>query len=310
MDDLPQDLDDLKEWYGEHVVGRLESGWPYIRQAAASSYFQSVRALSELSGSWSKSQERRESRPGEALFILELGYRVQASGPLLSAVLLPTFALEAFLSMSASAAFAAHGQSGTPLALALHGFDSQSFDQRVDLVLELAEAEPCPNGRRQAIRHLIQFRNSVAHDTPVLNAPGGRQLRAKRGRVKPVDPSPDTPYPDLRAAVMPLDLGHAQSAVRSHDQFVDHVLETSSAEFQQGFSDVASLTDQGSRRIDGFGSKWWTEGEKVHQFWTASVIRWVESVALDDYTDFLMALRRRSSVRLHGEQEGEEEETS
>jgi hypothetical protein len=198
----------LKHCYEERVVGTVSSTWSFLRLSSASNVFAAATAFGRLVDQWDRKINREKEPPGSVLFLLQFNYSLSASGPALAAVLNPVFALEAFLRLVTEVALYDLVEGAPALGLALHGFDSQSFESRLDGCLALIDTPALPGDLRREVGALISFRNSVAHGTPVVHGPGGALLPFKRGQTKLVQAPPEPgSFPHLREDRFPLRMG-------------------------------------------------------------------------------------------------------
>src|SRR5688572_16605602 len=86
-----------REFYVEHLLGTARSNWPTLRLAAASLACHATRQFAELVNLWHRLRSENEKTAGEIEFLVHFNYGTLVSGPALASVLLPSFAIEAFL---------------------------------------------------------------------------------------------------------------------------------------------------------------------------------------------------------------------
>ncbi len=115
---LPPEEKDIPAWYAEHVEGTYTSSWDFLRASAASSFLWASRSLDGVMAAWERGVKGNRS-PAEISSVLFMNYKVFVSGPLLSATVLPAFALEAFVRHCAEIAVRRQTNSVAVLELAM-----------------------------------------------------------------------------------------------------------------------------------------------------------------------------------------------
>src|SRR5687768_15130653 len=91
------DPDVYREYYAEHLLGTARSNWPTLRLASASLACQAARQFAEVFNLWQRLNSETDKPRGEIEFVIQFNYATLVSGPALAAMLLPSFAIEAFL---------------------------------------------------------------------------------------------------------------------------------------------------------------------------------------------------------------------
>ncbi len=273
---------DLMAWYDENIVGTLDSSWDFHRTAALSSYSAAYEQLAKIRKEWKANPVRREQQPELTMMAVYTGYSFGASGPLLSSILLPVFAIESFIGLCAYAHFIQDNQSLSTLAFTLQGFDRQSFPERINTIIQLTCSVNPPKDLIWEVSDLIEFRNSTAHDSPFLNAPMGVQLSLKNKKVNPgTETTKYGYYPRLFLTPLPLDLSHCRRAINTHDQLVDFILTNANDDFLKSFFNIRNDVDRGIPRIAALDGRLWKEAENFQMFWSKEVVPWIEDLPLD-----------------------------
>lgn len=148
---------------------------------------------------------------------------------------------------------------------------------------------------------LVEFRNAVAHDAPLLRAQHGQMLHVKRGRVKVAHK--DAPfggyYPVLAVQSMPLGLEHALRAVSTHDQLVAHFRSKASPAFWSEFMSSFGPVRTSSLNITALGGPVWAEAEDRGHRWQ-QILEWDAAIPLVDRESHVRDVLRRSVVKAAG----------
>ena len=122
-------------------------------------------SVPHLVQNWVKSLKTDHSH-GDIEISLSLHYAHRISGPLLSAVITPAMAIEAFVRLCAEIAYA-----GLPDSMALSklaSFDGKSFYDRVLSLPDIVGSTvDLPEDIADDVSALINFRNDCAHSTPL-----------------------------------------------------------------------------------------------------------------------------------------------
>jgi hypothetical protein len=201
-------------------------------------------------------------RPEERALLLSLEHSRLVGGPALCAIAGVAFAQESFVGLAYLVALEVRLQisrsgrsQGTDRTVAqnLALFDREPFEKRCRSLLAELRA-PFGDAFRQAV-DLMTFRNSVAHDSPLLSiAAGGEQAGehgSPRGRRAAIGP-----FSTLDSEACPVRLRHVRAAIDAHDNLVGCCLQRASgsrwAEAMEGFSDGIGLRITDAFKEDGW----------------------------------------------------------
>lgn len=264
----------LQEW----LAGSYQSSWSDLRFAAYSG------ALCALVGA----QRVRDGIPGfiakarsqgEATFVLSFNHRISVLGPALGTVTTAAFALESFLRLGYVVAVELVAERSRTqraggfdalLKKRLLAFDNLAASQRLEALLTVTRARKRGAPRRQVV-DLFQFRNEVAHDSPILHTRhlgaqkpprNGRELRARQ-RIGP--------YELLKSTERAVRLCHVLFAIHAHDDFVQHVFGT--ARLKGWAAAVRAATIISGDRIQDIApnSDWYTALVSTADHWESEI---------------------------------------
>lgn len=295
---LPDNRDAMRRWYLENVAGTYHSNWWFLISAAASSFFIAARGLSETIEAWKRARERGQDR-AETTFVLELNYERLVSGPLIAAVLAPSFALESFLRLCAEIALKLHTKSAHAFQLAISGYDTRAFEDRVHDGIALSRACEIPDDLRKSAGVLIAFRNSLVHDMPLSHSESGALQYVKRGREKTVqeDKVYEGMYPLMYDNTMPLSLRHAKTALVTHDRVMHHIMDQADEKFIESLKKLAP-TQLIAECMQGVVQSYnWDQTDPLIEFWESTVLKWYQSIPMKERKKYLEARTRRSKVK-------------
>lgn len=293
----PTDPDDVRAWYGEHVAGTYTSNWAFLRDSAASSFFQGTQAIARVIGACQRGIEADQPR-GETSAVLHLNWKLFASGSLLAATLTPAFALEAFLRHFAEVGIWRSTSRLESFERALAKFDASPYHDRLAAACALGGVDPLAGELSSTVSALVEFRNSTVHDSPLLRDPHGNLLRTKRGRVGrlPEEQLFGGLFPILIADPMPLDLEHARRAVDTHDRVVAHFERSAAPEQWHAFMESFGTVRVTSLNITALGGAIWDQAAEVQAGWRR-VREWERSIPDEEHEAYLRGLLRPYVVR-------------
>jgi hypothetical protein len=294
-------MDDFGEWFQSYLAFKYNSNWDYLCHAAASSYFAAGHALSMAVASWQTAGGTRSQGQAERALTLELHYKFFVSGPILAATLMPVFALESFTRMASEIGLRRHIHDPLALAVAVAGYDAQSFGDKIATMLDVVGAQKPPAELASRVEALVEFRNNTVHDTPLLLLDTGRFERLKRGKIVHFDDAAAHrgEFPVLSQSTMPLTLGHAKRAIQVHDSMVTHIFDCCHEEFRQSFRDFASPATHSRRRmIQDFGGELWGQCDRLNEFWENTILPWEKAIPLTERADCMRDMERRHTMKV------------
>ncbi len=300
--DLPDtaDAEQVRDWYRDTMAGTHRSNWAILRESAASSLFVAAQHTSSCVTALEGGRAKGVSDE-EAWVILGYSYSLSAIGPLLSAVLLPAFCIEAFARSCAERAILEQDADVTASQLAIAGYDRLPAEERLDAACELTGSESLNKQLRRSIKDLLSFRNATVHDIPMHQTADGELVSFKRGKAKRerIGQAHGGTYPVLHNEALPLRLSHGLAAAECHDSFVDHILTTADDDFRQVF--WASMTPEfrsGSKITAGANIPW-ERIRALSNHWDEEVMLWYESVSRSPgLREYLNALNRRKKIKV------------
>ncbi|MCA1603541.1 MAG: hypothetical protein LC776_18495 [Acidobacteria bacterium] len=294
------DPESLRVWYERNFVGTYRSHWYFLRLASASAFTNVFEAFVRIL----KARERGMSKnlpKAEIGLVLTLNYSSFVSGPALGAVLLPIFAIEAFISLCGHIALRLKSEYDA-FVLAAKGLDDlRPFLERAKKVVELTGASPLGLELAKSVESLFQFRNSGVHDTPLFQAPGGWAAPAKWGKTKLADMRSfsDQQFPRLDDHPMPLSIRHARLSVEVHDHLVGHILERSDEQVRVHLQELLSPELRGFGGImNDFAKSFRESFSQIEHQWDEEVIPWYESIPRVELASVTERLVRRSRIKL------------
>lgn len=288
------DPETLQQYYKEHVLGTVASSWSFLREASAANVFQATAAFGRVIDIWNRKNDEGKDSAGTLLFLIQFNYSVSLSGPALSAVLTPAFALEAFLRLSAEIALYDLVEGAPALRLALNGFDAHAFESRFAAMTDLIGIPPLSSELRRDVQALVTFRNSVAHDTPMVYGPEGLLLQFKRGQTKLVQtPTDGAAFPRLPESRFPLRIGDGLRAVNIHDSIVAHVAVHASPEFQEAFQ---SRCHERLVGIQDLGGPNWAAASEVDRAWE-EVLKWSSGISKEETESAYRSIVRQLTMK-------------
>ena len=214
----------LKKVYETYFVNTYTSSWHFLRHSARSCLVHSVSLTSKILNSYQKNSLK--SIPiEEKCLLVWFQYGNYLSGPILSTIILSSFAIESFTRFCYTSLI----KNKSSFESHLEEFDKKSASDRVERLIE--EAQPNTNFSTSSfrdIKSLITFRNEIAHDDPLLFQKGGSLGQIKKGRKRTVNEQ--RIYPLLPTSNMPLSLHHATKASNTHDSLVKYILRSAQNE--------------------------------------------------------------------------------
>ncbi len=286
------DPEERRTYYEEHIYLKASSSWQFLRDATESCVEASVLALRKLHAGWQALLDTGRPPMETAVFVAGM-YSVTASGPLLSSVLFPAFAIEALLRLTSELRLREQVTVVNALKFAVNGFDVLPFSERLGVTLELLEAGSPPAELRKQLQDVVDYRNGVVHPAPTWAGPDGWPFQLKRAKLKIGMFSESEVFPDLVATILPLNLQHTLRAVRAHDDLVRFLRQAVSEDIQRqlesGFLGRFST-------IEDTRNEPWTQIDSASIQWSA-VERWVESISYEDQVDFFADYKRRQTIK-------------
>lgn len=205
--------------YETYFQGTHISSWAFLRHSARSCFLHSVDLTNKILNAYYHRGKQQSLE--EKCFLVWFNYGNFLSGPILSSIILSSFAVESF-TRHCYTKLLSHDSSS--LNHDLKEFDKLSSTKRIEKLMHVSHVSDSIDGGLHAeIKHLIFFRNNVAHDDPLLFRKDGCFEHIKQGDKKIVNEN--KPYPLLPTTNMPLNLKHSLRAVETHDRFIKFILE-------------------------------------------------------------------------------------
>ncbi len=284
-----------QEFYSRVLEDRFYSQWGFLKNASLACLNSALAGFCSMINSWQENQESGSQDRAETKFLLGINYAFYVSGPMLAATIFPVFALESFMRSCAEVVLTRCTVGQQTWRLALDGFDRNSFEERLNIVLALTDSEKCPKDLIQSIKNLVSFRNDVVHDIPLWNAPFGALVRIKRGKIPPIENSKQYGgmFPDLQGHRIPITPGHAKKAIEIHDGVVHHIFKNE--EFLKAFDKVT--LDPSAKLMKDSASDIWNQIDKIDRLWKEEVLPWFDSIPLEEEQKMMRFFRRKSKIK-------------
>ncbi len=228
-----RDPAEFQEWFNHKVRGQIFSSFDVLCAAAASCGMHAYREVGQLLLGYNRFIESAQISRAEWAFVQGINYQHNTLGPLLSATLLPAFALEALIRLLAEVALTSRIKSEEDIdsiALALAGFDALNANQRVERALSMAGI-PCPAGIKSDCVDLIEYRNRTVHASPEHVVGLGNVRHFKRGDFKQ-HVARNTRYPTNVDVLFGISPRHVTVAIDAHDNLLSHLLENAHPGFR------------------------------------------------------------------------------
>jgi len=202
------------------LAGTYAAAWDRLKEAVYSATVAAAHGVSTAYDTWERIRQR-QAHPAELDFLTDMNHMSAVHGPALGAVISAAFAVESFLRLGYAVALdlprprnQRAGGLNELLRKQLEEFDSAKLRDRFGILRGVA-AFTYSKSREAALLDLIQYRNEIAHDSPVLHLSSGQRLAVFRHR-----PRRGSVFEPLVASHRPVRLKHTIAAIRAHDDFV------------------------------------------------------------------------------------------
>lgn len=305
MDSLTPDFDKLPDprnaAYTRAVVnwlaGTYSAGWGSLKQATMSGAIAAGHGTSTILGTWQRIRDKRTA-PAEADFLMDLNYDSAIFGPSLGTVVLAAFAIESFVRLGYVVALEqrrsrqarAKGRDQI-LDTELAKFDGASTQTLLSLLRKVAGYK-YRKEIEDPLKVLFAYRNSVAHDSPVVMLRSGQPEPAyPRSR----QPKALDPFERLHESRRPVRVKQVIASIRAHDNFVSHAI---AAATRKGWtSQVTALGSPFLTISEAIpGHRWWSQLRAVSEAWETGP---QDRQATDqEFYNFRLAVARRTKVQL------------
>jgi hypothetical protein len=283
--------------------GTYRSSWSRLKNAAYSTTYCCIANTGNLLLPAAERICEKNHHPAERAFLLAFNHSRLVGGPALGAVSLVAFAQESFVRLAYQVALElrlqrsrTHRSRGLGQAIATNvaEFESQSFGERCRRLLAELRA-PFPRGALQQAADLMTFRNSVAHDSPLLSLSTGQEQalvygspQARRTKIGP--------FNTLESETCPVRLRHVKAAIDAHDHLVDYCFQRATrarwADFMEGFSDGIGL-----RLKDAFNPEgWYKKLTELSRDWERDYQQ-LTVAPLGSFIEMRNAIQRRGTMR-------------
>ena len=220
----PTAPDDSAQWQ-KHLAGKRLSSWPIFCYAVAGNLALATEKLSQVLQRFREATGRGDLDSKKAAIVFmdaQIQYNALIIGPLLGAIVLSVFAIESFLWLVVSCRLREKCDD-TEVDAKLAELDRMSLSNRLNAVLDLIGVSRLPSDLTETIKELAEYRNLCAHDTPqVYGNAFGQMFKFKKGTTTP---TPDQRFPLPSDVSLPLSLGDALLAAKTHDRLVQWISE-------------------------------------------------------------------------------------
>jgi len=285
------------------LSGTYRSNWPTLKHASQSAAFACVVNMENALLPTATRIVEKHAQLGERAFLLSFNHNNLVGGLALGAVILVAFAQESFLRIAYQLAEELRLQrSRSRRAISLESavlqsiteLDDATFAERCEM-LQKVLGIPRSRSKVQQALDLMAFRNTIAHDSPLLNLQSGKIVSVSRGTQR-VREERIGKYSTLESRVCPVRLKHVKAAIDAHDHLVTFYLEGSKRqEWVEAIGDFESGV--GLRIKDAFNSTHWYEALK------ASARKWEDQyqsqteAPLEAFIEMRNAIVRRKGIR-------------
>ncbi len=283
--------------------GTYRSNWSRLKVAAYSTTFCSVANMANLLLPAAGRIVENIDHPAERAFMLGFNHNRLVGGPALGAIGLIAFAQESFvrlayqlaleLRLQRSRAVRANGLEET-LAIRIADFEQKTFGERCRALLAELRA-PNPRGSLQKSSDLMLFRNSIAHDSPLLSDVAGKEIVATRGKAQERR-SVIGSFSTLESETCPVRLRHIKSAIDAHDELVEYCLRQATragwVAAIDGFADGIGLRMKDVYSRDG----WYKTLGQLSRHWEKE-FQPHATASLSSLIEMRNALNRRAAMR-------------
>lgn len=289
--------------------GTYRSNWSGLKVAAYSTTFCAISNMANLLLPSAERIVERNRQPAERAFLLTLNHNRLVGGPALGAIGLIAFAQESYVRLAYQLALELRLQrsrtaraQGLDVAISndIAAFEQKSFGKRCRALLAEIRA-PNPSGTLQKSMDLMEFRNSIAHDSPLLSDVTGRELLVSRGERQ--ERRTDIgPFCTLESQACPVRLRHVKAAIDAHDELVEHCsLRATRAGWVaaiESFSDGIGLRIKDVFKKEG----WYKTLTLLSQDWEKNY-QPQASASLSSFVEMRNAMKRRAEMRQSKEKE-------
>lgn len=298
-------LADTPEEVWKYYSGRMMSSWTVLGEAVESSLLATVLQTKELL-KWFHEVKHKWTDKAAILTMTEIRYKMFVFGPLLSVIVLSSFAIESFLRLLTNVLLRTqYPDNQEAIDGELSALESEPFEMRFKKLSKYG-LQPVSDTLWKDVMDLMRYRNQCAHDNPrQYGKRVGEMLRLKRGyKGKPSKTktwNSHYRFPLLIDSSRPLRLSDALWAAEVHDRFVEAVIQQ-----QQAF---ALLLEDGNV----LGKKHILKeptlvnlelAKTLAEEWNSEVEAWLDKVSFKDRARFgreLEAHMARSKLHVVGE---------
>lgn len=285
------------------AAGTYRSNWSRLKTAAYSTTYCCIANMANLLLPAAARIQEKNDHPAERAFLLALNHSRLVGGPALGAVSLVAFAEESFVRLAYQVALELRLQRrrdlrsrGLDEAVAnnVRDFEAQPFAERCKRLLAELRA-PSPRDALKQATDLMAFRNSVAHDSPLLSLASGQEQAIVHG--SPRDRRTKIgPFSTLESETCPVRLLHLKAAIDAHDHLVDYCFDRATrarwTDVMKGFADGIGLRLRDAFKQDGWYttmttlSRQWERGYQAHT-----------AAPLGSFIEMRDAIKRRARMR-------------
>lgn len=285
------------------LAGTYSTNWARLKSAVHSSTWSCLVNMANHLLPTAAEVVKKNIQRGERAFLLSLNHSTLVGGPALGGVILAAFAQESFIRLGYQVAKELRLQRGRrSRALKLEevlirsatDFDKMSFAHRCKtLMKELRISSSIKT--IQSSFDLMEFRNSIAHDSPVLYLSTGTEVVPIKGEARPRKNLIGS-FSTLESYACPVRLKHLKAAIDAHDTLVMFCINQS---MLPGWTDAMREFEGGIGLgiKDAFkGHPWYAPLRDLSRTWEKEYQNQTDA-SLEDFIEMRNALSRRAGMR-------------
>lgn len=284
------------------LSGTYRSNWSRLKHAAYSATFASLTNMANHLLPVAARIREKNGHPAEQAFLLSFNHSTLIGGPALGAVTLIAFAQESFLRLGYQLAEElrlmrsrrgrAEGFDRIILE-SVANLEQAPFPVRCSMLFKSLRMPPPPT--TLAAFDLFTFRNTVAHDSPLLYLAQGREVAVVKGKSRDRRERIGA-FQTLESDPCPVRLKHVKAAIDAHDELVTMCVDQAR---RPGWVDALNQFDGGVglRIKEAFnGRSWYRPLAQAAKAWERSYQPHVTS-PLESFLEMRDAIQRRAGMR-------------